>query len=161
MVPLHYSSGASFQRLTCSKWNMCGCTITLQFWGILPTRRRPGVSSGRRYHYITVLGHPYQQKLSKMESDGHCTITLQFWGILPTTSRVVNGLPGEYHYITVLGHPSNGSAWANSSITRYHYITVLGHPSNDFMESIEEVTEVPLHYSSGASFQPTPPTKST
>ena len=36
-VPLHYSSGASFQRSVLSVIKFLKCTITLQFWGILPT----------------------------------------------------------------------------------------------------------------------------
>ena len=61
-VPLHYSSGASFQQKGGGeKAHNKKSTITLQFWGILPTFFLSGITR-----------------------IGECTITLQFWGILPT-----------------------------------------------------------------------------
>ena len=153
-------------------------TITLHFWGILPTLSgRTGNRSGG-YHYITFLGHPSDKALSCFESGGLCTITLHFWGILPTAKKLELRKLCKYHYITFLGHPSDcrrisGHRRRWSTITlhfwgilptvrdanknsrlKYHYITFLGHPSDNFRKRKRDSIKVPLHYISGASFRP-------
>ena len=93
----------------------------------------PIQSSYQKYHYITVLGHPSNDEYSVNQYKQYRTITLQFWGILPTK-------PSKFY---------------RTSTNTYHYITVLGHPSNlEKIEDIGPIVAVPLHYSSGASFQP-------
>ena len=106
-VPLHYSSGASFQikkglscdhligTITLQFWGILPThkkilnnkkkrTITLQFWGILPTGDISECGQAAGYHYITVLGHPSNVSMTILRARKNCTITLQFWGILPT-----------------------------------------------------------------------------
>ncbi len=104
-VPLHYSSGASIRQSKTIYWRDW-CTITLQFRGIHPTSLHVNsanflivplhyssgasirqnwslIRTGRKYHYITVPGHPSDEGAN------------------------FRGVNLRYHYITVPGHPSD------------------------------------------------------
>ena len=180
MVPLHYSSGASFQHISSDKIRYLPRTITLQFWGILPTRIWTLVYWGLiMYHYITVLGHPsnlrdktgalsalvplhyssgasFQQWSFYRRDQGGRTITLQFWGILPTETVYHIGEVVSTITLQFWGILPTKNFCKTSQSSLYHYITVLGHPSNYWRLSWRRSDCVPLHYSSGASFQPSP-----
>ena len=130
-------------------------TITLQFWGILPTAPTARLTLSEMYHYITVLGHPSNrgagtssparkvplhyssgasfQRESKIGSSiPKSTITLQFWGILPTAEEKARIAFQPERTITLQFWgilPTLPTSWWKTSRI------------------------VPLHYSSGASFQ--------
>ena len=154
-VPLHYISEASFRQplvlwrdgengtITLHFWGILpttifqficdrpASTITLHFWGILPTYGADGYVSLPvvPLHYISEASFRHRRNFCIIVN--FCTITLHFWGILPTTSCFVERWRKWYHYITFLRHPSdhNLSVYLRPSC-EYHYITFLRHPSD-------------------------------